>query len=422
MFSRRHLLLALATAASLCAAPALTVTEQRIAAAAEAGMASFNAELEANVQISSPTEDHAGVRRLGAWFEAEFAKLGFAARWSPIAEAKRAGHVVAERRGAQGRRLLLIGHLDTVLPGGPFRIADGKAYGSGVNDMKGGNLVILHALRALHAAGALENTSIAVILTGDEEDTGEPMSISRRDLYELAQRSDAALGFETAIGDTGTVARRGFASWTLEVQGATGHSSAIWGAAAGSGSIYETSRILARWHEDLRKLDGLTCNPSLIAGGTEVEARAIDVTARGKTNIIPQRTVVKGDLRFLSAEQLAEAKLLMQAAIDAHFPRTSAKLVFDEGSFPAMAPADGNYSLLKVLDQASQDLGYAAITAYDPKARGAGDISIISPPLPGLDGLGLRGGGAHAPSEWADLTTAPELVKRAALLIYRLSR
>jgi glutamate carboxypeptidase len=287
--------------------------------------------------------------------------------------------------------------------------------------MKGGNLVILHALRALHAAGALENTSVAVILTGDEEDTGEPMSISRRALYELATRSDVALGFETAIGDTGTVARRGFASWTLEVQGATGHSSAIWGNAMGSGSIYEASRILARWHDDLRKLDGLTCNPALIAGGTDVEADGVDAKARGKTNIVPQRTIVKGDLRFLSAQQLAEAKLIMQAAVAAHLPRTSAKLVFDESSFPAMAPADGNYSLLKVLDEASRDLGFKSITAYDPKARGAGDISIISPPLPGLDGLGLRGGNAHAPGEWADLASAPEMVKRAALLIHRLT-
>lgn len=220
---------------------ALTGTEQRIAAAVDAGLGTFAAELEAHVRISSPTEDHAGVRRLGAWFETEFAKLGFATRWSPIPEANRSGHVIAERRGTRGRRLLLIGHLDTVLPAGEFRIENGRAYGSGTNDMKGGNLVILHALRALHAAGALEDTSIAVILTGDEEDTGEPMSVSRRDLYELAARSDAALAFETAIGDTGTVARRGFASWTLEVQGATGHSSAIWGNAMGSGSIYETA-------------------------------------------------------------------------------------------------------------------------------------------------------------------------------------
>lgn len=420
MFSR--LAACLLTLTAVTAAAPLTETEQKIAAAAEAGMAAFAGELEAHVKISSPTEDHAGVRRLGAWFEAEFAKLGFAARWSPIPEAKRSGHVVAERRGTRGRRLLLIGHLDTVLPAGEFRIENGRAHGSGTNDMKGGNLVLLHALRALHAAGALDDTSIAVILTGDEEDTGEPMSVSRRDLHELAARSDAALAFETAIGDTGTVARRGFASWTLEVQGATGHSSAIWGNAMGSGSIYETARILARWHEDLRKLDGITCNPALIAGGTEAEATGLEAKARGKTNIVPQRTVVKGDLRFLSAEQLAEAKLIMQAAVAAHLPRTSAKLVFDEGTFPAMAPADGNYSLLKVLDGASRDLGYAAITAYDPKARGAGDISIISPPLPGLDGLGLRGGGAHAPGEWADLATASEMVKRAALLIHRLTR
>ena len=259
-------------------------------------------------------------------------------------------------------------------------------------------------------------------MTGDEEAAGNPLEVSRRDLREAAQRSDLALGFESAIGHTGTIARRGIVSWELEVQGATGHSSGIFSAAVGSGSVYETARILSGFYEQLRQIDGITCNPALIAGGTEANLTRIGGTVAGKTNIIAQRTLVHGDLRYLSAAQLTEAQARMQAVVRNHLPRTSAELRFANDGYPAMAPTPENYALLAQLDQASRDLGFEAITAFDPKSRGAGDISFVSPPLPGLDGLGLGGKGEHTTNESADLTTAPELVKRAALLIYRLTR
>jgi glutamate carboxypeptidase len=111
----------------------------------------------------------------------------------------------------------------------------------------------------------------------------------------------------------------------------------------------------------------------------------------------------------------------MQAVVKQNLPRTSAVLTFSEG-YPAMAPTPANYALLAQLDQASRDLGLGEITAFDPRARGAGDIAFVSPPLPGLDGLGLGGSGSHTRIESADLRPVPELVKRAAVLIYRLTR
>jgi glutamate carboxypeptidase len=87
-----------------------------------------------------------------------------------------------------------------------------------------------------------------------------------------------------------------------------------------------------------------------------------------------------------------------------------------------MPDSAANRTVLAQLDAVSRDLGFPAITAYDPRSRGAGDVAFVSPPLPAIDGLGIRGGGAHAPNEWADLSTVPELVQRTALLIYRLTR
>ena len=155
------------------AAQSLTPEEERIVATVKANSGKALELLEKSVNINSGTMNHAGVREVGKLFRAEFDKLGFKTQWIDMPkEMQRAGHLVATRQGKQGKRVMMIGHLDTVFePGSPMqkweRIGD-RARGQGVNDMKGGNVIILEALRALHSAGALENTSISVIFTGDE--------------------------------------------------------------------------------------------------------------------------------------------------------------------------------------------------------------------------------------------------------------
>ncbi len=419
----RYIVLPLAIALSpLAARAALNADERQIVSAVDARVANFPHDLEAAVQIDSATEIRDGVRAVGQLFLGELTAAGLDAKFEELpAATRRAGHVVAEHRGTQGKRVLLIGHLDTVLPGGNYKATGDRAAGSGTSDIKGGDLVIIYALRALHDAKLLEGTQIIVVLTGDEEAVGRPVEVTRRALFDAAARSDVALGFEGAIENTGTVARRGSASWTIEVQGATGHSSGIFSSSMGAGSVYEAARILEGFYTELRKLDGLTLNPALIAGGTEVTLDGTHGSVAGKTNITAQRTLIRGDLRTMSAEQLKIAQEKMRTIVGHHLPRTSATIVFDE-AYPAMPDSPANRALLGKLDAVSRDLGYAPIIAYDPKSRGAGDIAFVSPPLPALDGLGIRGGGSHAPNEWADLATVPELVKRTAVLIYRLTR
>ncbi len=404
-------------------AAGLSSEEDKIVARVDAHHEDFARDLQAAVAIDSATENLAGVRQMGEAFGRQLTALGFESRFVELpASTGRAGHLVAEHKGTKGKRVLLLGHLDTVYPGGSYRREGDTAYGSGVGDMKGGDLVMIHALRALQEAGALADTQIIVVMTGDEEAPGSPIDVVRHDLFEAAKRSDLALAFESAIGNTGTVARRGSISWVLETQGTTAHSSGIFSAAVGAGSVFEMSRILSGFYTELRKLDGVTLNPALVAGGADGDLTRTGGKVAGKTNIIPQRTLVRGDLRFVSAEQLAEAQAKMQAIVASNnLPRTSAVLKFDQG-YAAMPPSPGNYALLAQLDQASRDLGLGEITAFDPRGRGAGDISFVSPPLPALDGLGLGGKGEHTLNESTDLTTAPELIKRTAVLLYRLTR
>src|SRR6266550_7916700 len=141
------------------AQPPLSKIEQRIRDYVRAHQSDQVAFLEKAVNISSGTFNLAGVRSVGRLFEPEFASLGFEARWVALPdEVGRAGHLFAERKGNKGKRLLLIGHLDTVFEGDGERFVrlDTLAAGAGSSDMKGGDVVVLYALKALQSAGALD--------------------------------------------------------------------------------------------------------------------------------------------------------------------------------------------------------------------------------------------------------------------------
>jgi len=425
-------MLAPARLASLCAlvalnplarcAQTLSPEESRIAAYADAHNEELLALLRQTVEISSPTENAAGVRQVGAIFRREFDRLHFDTRWIDMpAGMRRAGHLFAEHPGTHGKRLLLIGHLDTVLPAGKIRQEGNKLYGSGAYDMKGGDLIMLYALKSLESAGALEGVRVIVAFSGDEESPGLPLEAARRDLIESAHRSDLALAFENSIGSDATVARRGSSSWKLELSGVSGHSAFVFSALLGDGAIYEAARVVDQFRLQLQPMDGLTCSPSMIVGGTEASVGEGRGTASGKLNVVAGTAYVQGDLRAVSLDQLEQARAKMRAIVSHGLRRTSGKITFED-AYPPMAATPENYALLGQLDQVSRDLGYAPVGATDPKGRGAGDISFVAPFLPCLDGLGARGGFAHAPTEFADVASFPELVKRTAILIYRLTR
>ena len=193
------------------AAQALSPTEQKIREYVRAHEAEQIAFLEKAVNISSGTFNLQGVRAVGRLFEPEFSSIGFDAKWIALPDAVgRAGHLFAERKGARGKRLLLIGHLDTVFEGEGERFVrlDTLAAGAGSSDMKGGDVVVLYALKALRSVGALNGTRIVVAFMGDEEDAGPLHLVSRQPLIDVAKRSDVALAFEEDAGK-GTVARAG---------------------------------------------------------------------------------------------------------------------------------------------------------------------------------------------------------------------
>ncbi|KQV54272.1 M20/M25/M40 family metallo-hydrolase [Duganella sp. Root336D2] len=414
------------------AAQSLSPEEERIVGLVKANSGTALALLEKTVNINSGTMNHKGIREVGKIFGAELDKLGFKTQWIDMPkEMQRAGHLVATREGKQGKRVLLIGHLDTVFeanaPMQKWERQGESASGQGVNDMKGGDVIIIEALRALHAARALDNTTISVIFTGDEESAGDPKEISRRDMVNLAKRSDVALAFEATVLDengkaTGTIGRRSSTSWQLEVKGKQGHSSGIFNASAGFGAVYETARILDTFRQQLQE-PNLTFNPGLILGGTEVtyDATAAKGTAFGKSNVIANSATVKGDLRFLTPEQGEQARTRMRSIVAQSLPGTSAQIRFHDG-YPPMAPTNGNLKVLEQYSKASADAGLGEIAALPPGLRGAGDVQFVAPYVDSLDGLGATGKGAHAPGEDLDVRSIEQGAIRTAVLLYRLTR
>ena len=410
----------------------LTPEEKRIVARVDANGDEGLALLERLVNTNSGTMNLAGVRAVGDLLRGALEPLGFETRWVEMPpEMGRAGHLFAERHGRRGKRLLLIGHLDTVFeadsPFQTFRRNGGQAMGPGTEDMKGGDIVILYALKALHDVGALEDTSIVAAFTGDEERAGVPLSLSRRDLIEAGRRSDAALEFEGLATDAGrqyaTLARRSVTDWRLTVSGRTAHSSGIFGQGVGYGAIFEMARILDGFRRELAGQAHLTFNPGFVLGGTSVEA---DVerhrgSASGKPNVIAPEAVATGDVRTLSLAQLEDVREKMVRIVSAHLPETTASISFEEG-YPAMSPTPENEALLERLNEVNRALGAPILGALDPDLRGAGDSSFVAPVVPTLAGLGVQGSGGHTPEERIELASLPLQTKRAALFIYRLTR
>ena len=432
--SRIRWLSALSLAA--CLAPALVLaelssTEQQIVSAVRSRSGEALQLLERSVRVNSGTMNPEGVREVGRIFAAELDELGFKTRWIDMPrEMKRAGHLFAERQGGQGKRLLLIGHLDTVFeknsPVPTWDVRGARVRGQGVTDMKGGDVIMLEALRALRKAGALDNTTITVAFIGDEERVGSPIEVARAALVEAAKRSDVALAFEGTVRhegkDTATIGRRSHAGWRLDVAAKPGHSGGIFARGESYGAIFEAARVLDAFRSQLIE-ENVTFSAGVIVGGTEVTYDDAIQTggAFGKSNVIPKTVAVTGDLRYLTKEQGERVRARMVEIAGANLPGAQTVFHIHEDS-PPMSPTPGNLKLLDLYSRSSADAGLGAIEPLPPGLRGGGDIQHVADFLDCLDGIGSTGSGSHTNDEDLELASIERATIRAAIFIYRLTR
>ena len=382
------------------------------------------------VNINSGTQNFAGVEAVARLFRPHFDALGMDTEWIDGSSWNRAGHLVASigDDSSSGPHLLLLGHLDTVFQSdSPFQqyeyLGDYIARGPGIADMKGGDVIILQALSALQQQGLLDDMRVTVYLTGDEESSGDQVR-ARAHLQAVAQTADIALGFENGDGNPTTAipARRGYASWELRITGNPAHSSQIFQNEVGAGAIFELSRILNQFYEELGGEQYLTFNPGIIMGGTELDFDSDESrgNAFGLPNVVSQQAIARGDLRMISSEQTNRARTTMERIVSENLPLTSAEFLFNAG-MPPFPDSEGNRRLLGYFSQVSQDLGYGSVSAVDPSRAGAADISYVGDYVEmAIDGMGMGGADDHTVNETGDLESMRLQSKRAAVLMYRL--
>jgi len=412
------------------AAAALSPAEQVMIRTVDSEQSRTTDMLQRWVDQNSGTMNLAGVEAVRRMVEPEFTALGFRTEWIDMRAAGRAGHLVARHTGSRrGKRLLLIAHLDTVFePDSPFQRWSRQgdlAHGPGSGDDKGGIAVIVAALRAMQAAGTLKQSNITVFLTGDEEDAGSPLAISRRDLIAEGKKADVALDFEdlsTENGqDMGSIARRSAGSWTVTVTGRSAHSAGV--GPGDYGAIYELARIIDQFRRELPE-DKLTYNVGLVGGGqsADLDKGRIRLEATGKTNIIAATAVARGDLRAISQDQIDRTRAKMRAIVSQSLNGAHAEISFDEDSYPPMPPTEANRALLARLNVVNADMGLPPMGELDPAKRGAGDISFVAADVDGLVGLGPASEGSHTVKEAVDIPSIFKQAKRAAILMSRLAR
>ncbi|WP_448547042.1 M20/M25/M40 family metallo-hydrolase [Thalassotalea fusca] len=410
----------------------LTPTELDIRTAVEKVLPNAVKELQQAININSGSMNFAGVRKVGDLYNKQLSEIGFHTEWLDGRDFNRAGHLVAvhKSKDENAPKILLIGHLDTVFAEHDefqqWQLLDEHTLqGPGANDMKGGNTIIVTAMRALKEVGLLSQMNIAIVMTGDEESSGRPLSKSKAAIVEYAKWADIALGFESGDSDirTAMAGRRGYVGWTLEIKAKSAHSSRLFTDQVGYGAIYESARILSQFREQLSEYQDLTYNPGMIIGGTRISHDTSTYTgeAFGKSNVIAASAKVTGDIRATSSAQFVEAKHQMERIVAAAPNHIESNITFSVG-YPPMAVTSGNTQLLALYSQVSEDLGYNKVSSANPRNAGAADISFAAEHVDmAIDGIGMMGSGAHTKDEVGDLQSFHKNIEKAAVLLHRLT-
>jgi glutamate carboxypeptidase len=380
--------------------------------------------LEKITNINSGSLNKAGLNQLSSIFEQELDALGFATSRLPGGlidmphcpnsnlSLDLADHVLATRDGegeGAGKRILLMGHMDTVFPpDSPFQqfsLDNGGVRGPGVFDMKGGLVILLYALKALDQFDLLEDQHISVLLNSDEE-VGSLSS--RAHLEQQAVLHDYGLVFEGSVNNNQIRQRKGLGQARFVVNGRASHAGAAH--QDGRSAIRELAYKIIELESMTNYESGLTVNVGLVSGG---EAR----------NMVAPCAEAYVDLRYPLPQQGIDAQQQFQRIADTlyGFPADSDDLntqVWINLHRPPKIPtAESDYLLNRAI--AIGRLLGEQIGVADSGGGTDGSLTQAAG-LPTLDSLGLNGSGGHSQREQADLQSFVQATNRAALLILSL--
>ncbi len=332
-------------------------------------------------------------------------RLGFSIR--RVSYEKCGDTLIAERGSMDKPFVILMGHMDTVFFKGeplrrPFTIKDGKAYGPGVLDMKGGVTILLSALQALEEAG-YRDFPVKVILDADEEPAH--MYSDAPELIRKESRGAAcAFNFETGFTDHGLVVqRKGCWRFFVEVFGRGCH--------VGNDPENGRSAILEMAHKiiEIEKLTdfskGYNVNAGTIEGGTVA-------------NAAPAYCKIECDFRYTHPEDLPVLRKKVEEVCSRTWvPGTKTK-VSDNVGFGTMQKLPGNMDLLRLAQQAAEENGFPV---PGPKLCGGGSDAAYTTVegVPTLCAAGVEGARNHTVEEWADVESLFRRTKQMAAILLK---
>jgi glutamate carboxypeptidase len=369
-------------------------------------------DLKTIVNIDSGTFTKAGVDRVGAYLEQRFQAFGFSTQIDKQAEY--GNHLIATHKGTApaGPRILLIGHIDTVLPEGeaerrPFSISqrDGAriATGPGVLDMKSGVLIGMYSLHLLIGAQEANYASVTFLCNSDEE-VGSPSSRSL--VQELARQADAVLVFEPGRAE-GTIvsSRKGCGQYRVEVHGLSAHAGVE--PDRGHNAILELSYQVQKMQALNGTIPGATLSVGIIRGGE-------------RTNVVPDYAYFDMDVRASDQESLKALEDAMRQVTTQHKLQGTRITLSGSMLCQPFERNKHNARLAELAKEAGRELG---LKVQDVGSGGASDANTTAAMgVPTLDGLGTGGGLAHNPGEFIELDYLPTRIALVAGLIRRIGR
>jgi glutamate carboxypeptidase len=383
---------------------------QQVVEQAEQLMEQYLADLRTVVNIDSGTYSRPGVNRVGAYLQERFQSFGFTTHFER--QEQFGDHLIATHTGtaANGPRILLIGHIDTVFPEGealrrPFAVSEQKggriASGPGVLDMKSGVLIGMYGLHILIAAQEADYQSVTFVCNSDEE-IGSPSS--KPLIQELARQADAVIVLEPGRAK-GTVvsSRRGSGQYRVEVRGVAAHAGVE--PQRGRNAILELSYQVQKMQALNGTIPGTTLSVGIIRGGE-------------RTNIVPDCAYCEMDVRVSNEAGLQ--------AIEAAMRRVAAKTVLQGTSITLSGGmicmpferTKRNEQLIQLVKEAGSELGLKIEDVGSGGASDANNTAAIG--VPTIDGLGAGGGLAHNPGEYIELDYLPTRIALLAGLVKRI--
>ncbi len=361
------------------------------------------------VNQDSGTSDKPGVDAVQAMIRCILEQEGAMVR---TVEYEQAGNLlIAEIGGGSAKPpVIFLGHVDTVFKRGtslerPFGIRDGKAYGPGVLDMKGGVVVFLYAIKALNAAG-FSDRPIKVLLAGDEEN-GHALSNAAEVFVTEAAGAFAAFNCETGfVDDAIVVGRKGVIQFELEVRGVAAHVGND--PENGRSAIVEIAQKLLEIEKLTDWQAGTSFNVGVIEGGTV-------------PNATPDFARIKIDVRFTTENAIAKiAEQLEEIAAKTYVPGTTTTLKRGV-SFQTMRTTDGVKRLFALVKETSAGNGFGE--PYEKTVGGGSDSAYtVVAGVPTVCAMGVKGGRNHSAEEYAVVETLFERAKLLAACVLNLHR